>query len=73
VIPPRDDGRELGIEATVTTLELSPAQHAEARRIADLAYAEGYDDFLHMARVLIVPARRPARAGLHSPRGGPHG
>jgi hypothetical protein len=54
----------LPIEAAVTTSKLSPAQHAEARRIADLTYAASYDDFLHMAQVLVSrPDDRPIERG----------
>jgi hypothetical protein len=61
---PGDATESLFIEAVMTTSEFSPAQHAEARRIADLAYAASYDDFLHMARVLVSrPDDRPLERG----------
>lgn len=43
---------------------LTPEREAEARRIAVLAHASSYEDFLHMARVLVSrPDDRPLEHG----------
>jgi hypothetical protein len=54
----------LPIEATVACPEFNPAQHAEARRIADLANGANCHRFLYRVKALVLwpddgPLARP--------------